>query len=162
MSDLKKVIRQEYIKCAQDPVHFMKKYCMIQQDPFKDASAPPLPQQKQEPHQVRNKIIQLFNKGSEITPQQKQQLQNFNKKYNLPEQTKGMIDSLINPSQQKRNSKFKYGIPTAKQITNQNQRKKLTVMANVVNPQIPTATARMIKDHQKKYFDKYPMVKLEP
>ena len=28
--DLKKVIRQEYLKCAQDPVHFMKKYCFIQ------------------------------------------------------------------------------------------------------------------------------------
>jgi hypothetical protein len=28
--DLKAVIRQEYIKCAQDPVHFMKKYCYIQ------------------------------------------------------------------------------------------------------------------------------------
>jgi hypothetical protein len=30
MSDLKKIIRQEYVKCAQDPIHFMKKYCMIQ------------------------------------------------------------------------------------------------------------------------------------
>lgn len=30
MSDIKKVIRQEYLKCAQDPVHFMKKYCFIQ------------------------------------------------------------------------------------------------------------------------------------
>ena len=28
--DLKKVIRQEYLKCAQDPAHFMKKYCFIQ------------------------------------------------------------------------------------------------------------------------------------
>ena len=28
--DLKKIIRQEYIKCAKDPVHFMKKYCNIQ------------------------------------------------------------------------------------------------------------------------------------
>jgi len=28
--DLKKIIRQEYIKCATDPVHFMKKYCFIQ------------------------------------------------------------------------------------------------------------------------------------
>jgi hypothetical protein len=28
--DLKKIIRQEYIKCAQDPSHFMKKYCFIQ------------------------------------------------------------------------------------------------------------------------------------
>lgn len=28
--DLKKVIRQEYLKCASDPVHFMKKYCFIQ------------------------------------------------------------------------------------------------------------------------------------
>ena len=27
MSDLKKVIRQEYLKCATDPVHFMRKYC---------------------------------------------------------------------------------------------------------------------------------------
>ena len=30
MSDLKQVIRQEYIKCAKDPAHFMKKYCNIQ------------------------------------------------------------------------------------------------------------------------------------
>ena len=30
MSDLKKVIRQEYLRCASDPVHFMKKYCYIQ------------------------------------------------------------------------------------------------------------------------------------
>lgn len=30
MSDLKKIIRQEYLKCAQDPVHFMRKYCYIQ------------------------------------------------------------------------------------------------------------------------------------
>ena len=28
--DLKHIIRQEYIKCATDPVHFMKKYCFIQ------------------------------------------------------------------------------------------------------------------------------------
>ena len=30
MSEIKKVIRQEYLKCAKDPVHFMKKYCYIQ------------------------------------------------------------------------------------------------------------------------------------
>jgi len=30
MSDLKRVIRQEFLKCAQDPVHFMRKYCYIQ------------------------------------------------------------------------------------------------------------------------------------
>ena len=28
--DLKKIIREEYIKCVQDPSHFMKKYCYIQ------------------------------------------------------------------------------------------------------------------------------------
>ena len=28
--DLKKIIRQEYLKCAQDPSHFMKKQCHIQ------------------------------------------------------------------------------------------------------------------------------------
>ena len=28
--DLKKIIRQEYLKCAKDPAHFMKKYCFIQ------------------------------------------------------------------------------------------------------------------------------------
>ena len=28
--DLKKLIRSEYVKCAKDPVYFMKKYCMIQ------------------------------------------------------------------------------------------------------------------------------------
>ena len=30
MADLKRVIRQEYLKCAKDPVHFMRKYCYIQ------------------------------------------------------------------------------------------------------------------------------------
>ena len=30
MSDIKTVIRQEYLKCASDPIHFMKKYCNIQ------------------------------------------------------------------------------------------------------------------------------------
>ena len=30
MSDIKKIIRQEYLKCASDPIHFMKKYCFIQ------------------------------------------------------------------------------------------------------------------------------------
>ena len=28
--DLKQIIRQEYVKCVVDPVHFMKKYCYIQ------------------------------------------------------------------------------------------------------------------------------------
>ena len=30
MADLKIVIRQEYLKCAKDPIHFMRKYCYIQ------------------------------------------------------------------------------------------------------------------------------------
>jgi hypothetical protein len=30
MSDIKQIIKQEFIKSAQDPVHFMKKYCWIQ------------------------------------------------------------------------------------------------------------------------------------
>ena len=29
-NDLKKVIQREYLKCAEDPVHFMRKYCTIQ------------------------------------------------------------------------------------------------------------------------------------
>ena len=28
--NLKEIIREEYKKCAQDPVHFMRKYCVIQ------------------------------------------------------------------------------------------------------------------------------------
>jgi hypothetical protein len=28
--NIKDIIKQEYIKCSQDPVHFMKKYCYIQ------------------------------------------------------------------------------------------------------------------------------------
>ena len=28
--DLKKVIQREYLKCVEDPVHFMRKYCTIQ------------------------------------------------------------------------------------------------------------------------------------
>ena len=27
---LKQIIAEEYKKCASDPIHFMKKYCMIQ------------------------------------------------------------------------------------------------------------------------------------
>lgn len=30
MASLKDIIKQEYIKCSQDPIHFMKKYCKIQ------------------------------------------------------------------------------------------------------------------------------------
>ncbi len=30
MSDLKLVIKQEYLRCKKDPVHFMRKYCYIQ------------------------------------------------------------------------------------------------------------------------------------
>ena len=29
-NNLKQIIKQEYLKCAKDPVHFMKKYCYIQ------------------------------------------------------------------------------------------------------------------------------------
>ena len=28
--DFKDLIKKEYIRCAQDPVYFMKHYCMIQ------------------------------------------------------------------------------------------------------------------------------------
>ena len=30
MTDIKQIIKQEYVKCANDPVHFMRKYCVIQ------------------------------------------------------------------------------------------------------------------------------------
>lgn len=30
MSDIKQIIKEEYIKCARDPSHFMRKYCHIQ------------------------------------------------------------------------------------------------------------------------------------
>ena len=30
MSDLKQAIQREYLKCASDPVYFMRKYCTIQ------------------------------------------------------------------------------------------------------------------------------------
>ena len=29
-TNIKQIIKQEYIKCAKDPVYFMKKYCYIQ------------------------------------------------------------------------------------------------------------------------------------
>ena len=28
-ADIKEIIKQEYIKCATDPVHFFRKYCYI-------------------------------------------------------------------------------------------------------------------------------------
>ena len=30
MSEMKAVIKKEYLKCAQDPVYFLKKYAVIQ------------------------------------------------------------------------------------------------------------------------------------
>ena len=30
MKELKQAIKREYLKCSQDPVHFMRKYCTIQ------------------------------------------------------------------------------------------------------------------------------------
>lgn len=30
MATLKEIIKKEYVKCSKDPIHFMKKYCMIQ------------------------------------------------------------------------------------------------------------------------------------
>ena len=30
MADIKKVVAQEYLKCAKDPAYFMKRYCYIQ------------------------------------------------------------------------------------------------------------------------------------
>ena len=29
-TDFKNVIKREYLKCVEDPVHFMRKYCTIQ------------------------------------------------------------------------------------------------------------------------------------
>ena len=28
--NIKQVIKREYLKCAKDPIHFMRKYCTIQ------------------------------------------------------------------------------------------------------------------------------------
>ena len=28
--NIKQIIKREYLKCVQDPVHFMRKYCTIQ------------------------------------------------------------------------------------------------------------------------------------
>ena len=28
--DFKQIIKREYLKCVQDPIHFMRKYCTIQ------------------------------------------------------------------------------------------------------------------------------------
>ena len=28
--DIKQIIKEEYVKCASDPSHFMRKYCHIQ------------------------------------------------------------------------------------------------------------------------------------
>ena len=28
--DLKQVIKREYLKCVEDPIHFMRKFCTIQ------------------------------------------------------------------------------------------------------------------------------------
>ena len=53
--DLKKIIQQEYIKCAADPVHFMKKYCMIQH-----------PQRGRIPFSLypfQEKVLQLFQEN---------------------------------------------------------------------------------------------------
>ena len=28
--DFKQIIKREYLKCVKDPIHFMRKYCLIQ------------------------------------------------------------------------------------------------------------------------------------
>ena len=30
LAPLKEVVKKEYVKCAQDPVYFLKKYCVVQ------------------------------------------------------------------------------------------------------------------------------------
>ena len=35
--NIKELIREEYIKCAQNPVYFFKKYCYIQHPKWKDS-----------------------------------------------------------------------------------------------------------------------------
>ena len=55
MSDIKKIIRQEYIKCAADPVHFLKKYCFIQHPQRGRIQFSLFP--------FQNKIIKLFQEN---------------------------------------------------------------------------------------------------
>ncbi len=53
--NLRQIIQQEYIKCAADPVHFMKKYCFIQH-----------PQRGRIPFQLypfQEKVLKLFQEN---------------------------------------------------------------------------------------------------
>ena len=66
MSDLKKIIRQEYVKCSQDPVHFMRKYCYIQH-----------PQRGRIPFQLypfQEKVLKLFKNNDYTTILKSRQL----------------------------------------------------------------------------------------
>ena len=60
MSELKKVIRQEYLKCAQDPVHFMRKYCYIQH--------PQRGRIQFNLYPFQEKVLNLFKRGKSNIP----------------------------------------------------------------------------------------------
>jgi len=66
MSDLKQIIREEYLKCAQDPVHFMKKYCMIQHPQRGRVNFHLYPFQEKVLHLVRDNNYTIINKSRQL------------------------------------------------------------------------------------------------
>ena len=66
MSDLKKIIREEYLKCAQDPAHFMKKYCMIQHPQRGRVNFHLYPFQEKVLHLVRDNNYTIINKSRQL------------------------------------------------------------------------------------------------
>ena len=66
MSDLKQIIREEYLKCAQDPAHFMKKYCMIQHPQRGRVNFHLYPFQEKVLHLVRDNNYTIINKSRQL------------------------------------------------------------------------------------------------
>ena len=66
MSNLKKIIRQEYIKCAQDPAHFMRKYCFIQHPQRGRIQFNLFPFQEKTLHLVRDNPYSIILKSRQL------------------------------------------------------------------------------------------------
>ena len=65
-ASLKEIIKQEYKKCASDPVHFMKKYCQIQHPQKGKIPFHLYPFQEQSLHQLRDNDYNIILKSRQL------------------------------------------------------------------------------------------------
>ena len=64
--DLKSIIRAEYIKCATDPVYFMKKYCLIQHPTKGKIPFALFPYQEELTHDIQEKDRVIILKSRQL------------------------------------------------------------------------------------------------